>query len=62
MLATLRPDLCAGATVLLHDSDHVSAPGSWRATLAALPALVTACREAGLTVGPLVEHGVGAGV
>ncbi|MET9876724.1 polysaccharide deacetylase family protein [Actinacidiphila glaucinigra] len=62
VLATLRPDLRAGATVLLHDSDHASAPGSWRATLAALPALVAACREAGLTVGPLVEHGVGAGV
>ncbi|MFD8075994.1 polysaccharide deacetylase family protein [Streptomyces sp. NPDC059718] len=62
VLATLRPDLRAGATVLLHDSDHASAPGSWRATLAALPTLVTACRDAGLTVGPLVEHGVGAGV
>ncbi|MFF3257472.1 polysaccharide deacetylase family protein [Actinacidiphila glaucinigra] len=62
VLATLRPDLRAGATVLLHDSDHASAPGSWRATLAALPALVTACREAGLTVGPLGDHGVGAGV
>ncbi|MDX3234514.1 polysaccharide deacetylase family protein [Streptomyces sp. ME03-5709C] len=62
VLATLRPDLRAGATVLLHDSDHVCAPGSWRATLAALPAVVAACREAGLTVGPLAEHGVGAGV
>jgi peptidoglycan-N-acetylglucosamine deacetylase len=51
---TLRP----GATVLLHDSDIMSAPGSWRATLAALPILAAAWSEAGLTVGPLRDHGV----
>jgi peptidoglycan-N-acetylglucosamine deacetylase len=51
---TLRP----GATVLLHDSDLTSAPGSWRATLAALPILAAAWNEAGLTVGPLGDHGV----
>ncbi|HEX8770040.1 MAG TPA: polysaccharide deacetylase family protein, partial [Acidimicrobiales bacterium] len=28
-----------GATVLLHDSDCMSSPGSWRATLASLPVL-----------------------
>jgi len=51
---TLRP----GATVLLHDSDITSAPGSWRSTLEALPILAAAWREAGLTVGPLREHGL----
>lgn len=62
VLTVLRPDLRGGATVLLHDSDHASAPGAWRTTLAVLPALVAACREAGLTVGPLAEHGGGPGV
>ena len=47
-----------GATVLLHDSDHTSAPGCWRAALGALPELVARCRTAGLRVGPLREHGV----
>jgi peptidoglycan-N-acetylglucosamine deacetylase len=48
--------LRAGGVVLLHDSDITSAPGSWRATLAALPALVAACRRADWSVGPLHEH------
>ena len=30
----------AGDVVLLHDADHYSAPGSWRRTAAALPAIV----------------------
>jgi peptidoglycan/xylan/chitin deacetylase (PgdA/CDA1 family) len=45
-----------GGTVLLHDSDRTSAPGSWRATLRAVERLVPAWREAGLAVGPLAEH------
>lgn len=48
-----------GATVLLHDSDVTSAPGSWKQALAALPELAARWREAGLTVGTLSEHGVG---
>lgn len=44
-----------GATVLLHDSDCTSAPGSWRATLAALP-LVAERLGSTVTVGPLAEH------
>jgi peptidoglycan-N-acetylglucosamine deacetylase len=48
----------SGATVLLHDSDITSAPGSWRATLGALPILAERWSEAGLTVGPLAEHGI----
>ncbi len=50
--------LVPGATVLLHDSDCTSAPGSWKATLAALPALAEIWAGSGLTVGPLSEHGL----
>ncbi|MDG9725239.1 MULTISPECIES: polysaccharide deacetylase family protein [unclassified Streptomyces] len=56
--ATVAADLRGGGTILLHDTDHACAPGSWRATLGALPDIVRDCREAGLTVGPLDEHGV----
>ncbi|WP_328559113.1 polysaccharide deacetylase family protein [Streptomyces coelicoflavus] len=59
--ATVAADLRGGGTVLLHDTDHASAPGSWRAALGALPDIVRDCREAGLTVGPLGEHGTGHG-
>jgi peptidoglycan-N-acetylglucosamine deacetylase len=52
---TLRP----GGTVLLHDSDCTSAPGSSRATLAAVPTLVRRVRAGGLHIGPLGEHGIG---
>ncbi|NSC25041.1 polysaccharide deacetylase family protein [Streptomyces albus subsp. chlorinus] len=58
VLVHLRERLAGGATVLLHDSDRNSAPGSWRVTLSALPVLVSWCREAGWRVGPLSEHGV----
>ena len=50
--------LVPGATVLLHDSDCTSAPGSWKATLAALPVLAELWLTAGLSVGPLWEHGL----
>lgn len=50
--------LRGGATVLLHDSDVVSAPGAWRSALGALPGLVADCRRRGLQVGPLVDHGL----
>jgi peptidoglycan/xylan/chitin deacetylase (PgdA/CDA1 family) len=51
VLRTLAPDLTGGVTVLLHDSDCTSAPGSWRSTLAAVPPLVAELRSHGLTVG-----------
>jgi peptidoglycan/xylan/chitin deacetylase (PgdA/CDA1 family) len=57
VLATVRRDLAGGGTVLLHDSDCTSAPGSWRATLGALPALIEGIRASGLAVGPLGAHG-----
>jgi peptidoglycan-N-acetylglucosamine deacetylase len=49
----------SGGTVLLHDADTCSAPGSWRGTLAALPGLIRTWSDAGLRVGPLGEHGIG---
>ncbi|MEV6742174.1 polysaccharide deacetylase family protein [Streptomyces sp. NPDC051104] len=59
--ATAGAELRGGGTLLLHDSDHAAAVGCWRATLGALPGIVDDCREAGLSVGPLGEHGVEAG-
>lgn len=59
VLAEVTATLTGGGTVLLHDSDRTSHPGSWRAALGALPALVTRCRDAGWRVGPLAEHGLG---
>jgi peptidoglycan/xylan/chitin deacetylase (PgdA/CDA1 family) len=47
-----------GGTVLLHDSDCTSEPGSWRATLGALPLLVDWCRERDLVVGCVGAHGL----
>ncbi|GGQ73289.1 polysaccharide deacetylase familiy protein [Streptomyces griseorubens] len=55
--ATVEADLGGGGTVLLHDTDRTAAPGSWRATLGALPDLVADWRAAGWTVGPLTDHG-----
>jgi peptidoglycan/xylan/chitin deacetylase (PgdA/CDA1 family) len=40
--------LTGGEILLLHDADRYSAPGSWRTTLAALPAIVDAVRARGL--------------
>ncbi|MBB6629749.1 polysaccharide deacetylase family protein [Nocardioides sp. KIGAM211] len=57
--ATVGRRLQPGGTVLLHDSDCTSSPGSWRATLEALPGIVADIRGAGLTPGPLGAHGLG---
>jgi peptidoglycan/xylan/chitin deacetylase (PgdA/CDA1 family) len=54
---TLLGDLEGGATVLLHDSDFSSPPGSWRAALESLGMLLDECDRRGLRVGPLGEHG-----
>ncbi|MFC5644736.1 polysaccharide deacetylase family protein [Kitasatospora cinereorecta] len=56
VLATARPALTGGATLLLHDSDCTSAPDSSRATLGALPLLAAHCTRHGLTLGPLRDH------
>ena len=42
-------DLAGGDVLLLHDADHYSAPGSWRATAAALPEVLGRIEAAGLT-------------
>jgi peptidoglycan-N-acetylglucosamine deacetylase len=55
---TVTADLRGGGTILLHDSDCTSAPGAWRSALGALPYLIDACRQRGLRVGPLADHGV----
>jgi peptidoglycan-N-acetylglucosamine deacetylase len=54
---TVLAGLTGGGTVLLHDSDVTSTPGSWRATLGALPRIVETLWGRGLRVGPLAEHG-----
>jgi peptidoglycan/xylan/chitin deacetylase (PgdA/CDA1 family) len=54
--ATVGRHLMGGGTVLLHDSDCTSTPGSWRATLGALPSIIEAAHQRGLVFGPLAEH------
>jgi peptidoglycan/xylan/chitin deacetylase (PgdA/CDA1 family) len=58
VLARLEPDLSGGCTVLLHDSDCTSSPGSWRTTLGTLRPLITDLRARGLGVGTLADHGL----
>jgi peptidoglycan/xylan/chitin deacetylase (PgdA/CDA1 family) len=58
VVANIAASWHAGATVLLHDSDVTSAPGSWRAALGALPILAERWTHQGLAVGPLGEHGL----
>ncbi|HET9731779.1 MAG TPA: polysaccharide deacetylase family protein [Acidimicrobiales bacterium] len=54
--ANVRRTFVPGATVLLHDSDITSTPGSWKATLESLPLLAGDWHGRGLEVGPLAEH------
>ena len=58
--ANLSARLHGGVTVLLHDSDRTSPPGSWRAALGALPMLLDECARRGLAIGPVGEHGLAA--
>lgn len=57
VLADLTHRLHGGATLLLHDSDATSAPGSPLVTLATLEDLVARVRAQGWRIGPLGEHG-----
>jgi peptidoglycan/xylan/chitin deacetylase (PgdA/CDA1 family) len=51
-----------GGTVLLHDADGESYPGSWRSSLGALPLLAHVLGARDLEVGTVGEHGIkGAG-
>jgi peptidoglycan/xylan/chitin deacetylase (PgdA/CDA1 family) len=56
IVADVEHTLVPGPTVLLHDSDCTSSPGSWKATLAALPLLAERWADRGFVVGPLREH------
>ncbi len=47
-----------GGTVLLHDSDCTSYPGSWHSSLGALPRLAKEFHARGLDVGTVGEHGI----
>jgi peptidoglycan/xylan/chitin deacetylase (PgdA/CDA1 family) len=47
-----------GGTVLLHDSDCTSYPGSWHSALGALPRLADEFATRGLEVGTVGAHGV----
>lgn len=58
VLAEVTSGDVAGGTVLLHDSDCTSAPGSWRAAHEALPELLDWCSQRNLRVGTLAEHGL----
>ncbi|WP_432991736.1 polysaccharide deacetylase family protein [Dactylosporangium sp. CA-233914] len=45
-----------GATLLLHDSDHAAAPGSWRSALGALTAIAADCQRQGLRFARMSHH------
>lgn len=53
---TVRRHLADAGTVLLHDADCTSAPGSWRSTLGALPGLLDDCQAHGWRPVTLSEH------
>lgn len=56
VLAEIADGVRGGGTLLLHDSDCTSAPGSWRAALGALPRIVALARQRGIALVPLGEH------
>ena len=47
-----------GGTILLHDSDCTSYPGSWRSAAGALPLLAERFSADGLKVGTVGDHGI----
>jgi peptidoglycan/xylan/chitin deacetylase (PgdA/CDA1 family) len=53
--AKVAGELRDGDVLLLHDADDYSAPGSWRATAAALPRVLEAIAAAGLRVAPIAR-------
>lgn len=59
VLGHLVTRLDDGGTLLLHDSDCTSAPGSWQSTVAVLPLLAAELDQRGLVVRPLRDHLVG---
>jgi peptidoglycan-N-acetylglucosamine deacetylase len=59
VLATIRRNLTGGATVLLHDSDCTSPPGSCLSALGATGPLLEECSVRGWRVGTVSDHGIG---
>ncbi len=57
VMADLRHRLRPGSTILLHDSDCTSYPGSYRTTLEALPALFDTANSNKLAIRALRDHG-----
>jgi peptidoglycan-N-acetylglucosamine deacetylase len=53
--AAATRSLSGGELILLHDSDGHSAHGSWRSTVAALPAILRTLERDGLLVAPLCD-------
>jgi peptidoglycan/xylan/chitin deacetylase (PgdA/CDA1 family) len=53
VVAELSRGQLDGGTVLLHDSDATSAPGTWRRTVGALDGLAALLDARGITVAPL---------
>jgi peptidoglycan-N-acetylglucosamine deacetylase len=51
--STVAAGVRGGDVLLLHDADDYSAPGSWRATAAALPRVLGLIAEAGLRTAPV---------
>jgi peptidoglycan/xylan/chitin deacetylase (PgdA/CDA1 family) len=58
VIGEVERGLAPGATVVLHDSDCVSAPGSWRAALGSLPLLADLVETRDWKIGSLGDHGV----
>jgi peptidoglycan-N-acetylglucosamine deacetylase len=56
VLTRIEAQLGPGGTVLLHDSDITSAPGSWASALGAVSALAELCGRRGWRIGPLRDH------
>jgi peptidoglycan/xylan/chitin deacetylase (PgdA/CDA1 family) len=56
IVSSVNRSLQPGGTVLLHDSDRTSAPGSWRRTLSATRSLLDHWAALEVPVGPLGEH------
>lgn len=56
IVRTVHRSLRPGGTVLLHDTDRTSAPGSWRRTLVATRLLLDHWDALEVPVGPLGEH------
>jgi peptidoglycan/xylan/chitin deacetylase (PgdA/CDA1 family) len=56
IVRTVSHSLRPGGTVLLHDTDRTSAPGSWQHTLAASDELLRRWSASGVPAGTLTDH------